>query len=238
MNCKNRNMRKTKFIIVLIIGILFFNMPVLYATDTVSFVGDDEVETGVSQTITIHVTYSEEIGVLEGVLSYDTENIEDFSVSSSYNGWTTTYNESTRKFNTLYASGTTDDDVLEIIYTLKEGSTSGYITLSDISLTTISYSIIDVDDITKTITAKTSTSTDEDTTNTNVSTSSSSSSTDSTSTSTTTSNSSTTSNSNTSTTSTSSLPYTGNTRYIIAGIILISILGFLVYKKVRYYKEI
>ena len=221
MKNNRKKLIKIKFIIIFIIIVLCCSLPYCYATNIVTFVGDDEVEAGVSQTIIIHVTYSEEIGVLEGILSYDTENIEDFSVSSSYNGWTITYNESTGKFNTLYASGTTDDDVLEITYTLKEGSTSGYITLSDISLTTISYSTIEEDDITKTITAKASSNTDEDTTNTTTSASSS-----------------TTSNSRDSTTATSSLPYTGNIKYIIMGIIIFLIVVILVYRKLKYYKTV
>ena len=162
MKCNSQKLRKIKFIIFAMVGILFLGMPTLYATDGVTFVGDDEVETGESQTILIHITYSEKIGILEGVLSYDTENIESFSVSSSYNGWTTTYNESTGKFNALYASGLEDGDVLEITYVLKDEATSGYITLSNISLTTISYSIIDIDDITKTISAKVSSSSNTD----------------------------------------------------------------------------
>ena len=221
MKNNRKKLIKIKFITIFIIIVLCCSLPYCYATNIVTFVGDDEVEAGVSQTIIIHVTYSEEIGVLEGILSYDTENIEDFSVSSSYNGWTITYNESTGKFNTLYASGTTDDDVLEITYTLKEGSTSGYITLSDISLTTISYSTIEEDDITKTITAKASSNTDEDTTNTTTSASSS-----------------TTSNSRDSTTATSSLPYTGNIKYIIMGIIIFLIVVILVYRKLKYYKTV
>lgn len=107
-------------------------------------------ETNQENTITIEITSSEKIGVIEGNISHDA-GISQVKVSSSYNGWTATYNEETGKFNAFKAEGTNNEEVLQITYQLNSNSSQGTIEAKDINLTTISYKTIEVENIRKTI---------------------------------------------------------------------------------------
>jgi len=149
-------MRKITIVTVLIlVSSLFFCFSTTLATgEQISFVGETEVQEGKENTINIKILANNSVGVVQGVLKFD-ENIEDVSVLSSYNGWTTTYNESTGLFNTFNAHGTTNGEVLQIKYKLKNGASSTKITLNSIELTTIDYNTTKInEEVTKTISKK------------------------------------------------------------------------------------
>ena len=149
-------MRKITIVTVLIlVSSLFFCFSTTLATgEQISFVGETEVQEGKENTISIKVLANNSVGVVQGVLKFD-ENIEDVSVLSSYNGWTTTYNENTGLFNTFNAHGTTNGEVLQIKYKLKNGASSTKITLNSIELTTIDYNTTKInEEVTKTISKK------------------------------------------------------------------------------------
>lgn len=108
-------------------------------------------ETDKEDIITIEISNSEKVGVIEGIISHDA-GIKQIEIKSSYNGWTTVYNEETGKFNAFKAEGANQEEVLQIIYQLNPNSSQGTIAVKNIELTTISYNTIEVEnDISKTI---------------------------------------------------------------------------------------
>lgn len=108
-------------------------------------------ETDKENTLTIEVSNSEKVGVIEGVINYDA-GIKQLEVSSSCNGWTAVYNEETGKFNAFKAEGANNEEALQITYQLNSNSSQGTIAVQDIELTTINYNTIEVEnDISKTI---------------------------------------------------------------------------------------
>lgn len=107
-------------------------------------------ETDKENIITIEISNSEKVGVIEGFINYDA-GIKQLEVSPNCNGWTAIFNEETGKFNAFKAEGANNEEVLKITYQLNPNSSQGTIALKDIQLTTISYNTIDVNDISKTI---------------------------------------------------------------------------------------
>lgn len=145
-------MKNKKFIIIIFFTILFVSNIALANSNSVQFNGNNEVTVGEENVITLKIQNNEPIGVIEGIINYDS-NIKDLKVSSSYNGWTATYNDKTGKFNAFNAEGTSNGDVLQITYKLSENASKGSIMLNNIQLTTISYETIEIKDtIEKTIT--------------------------------------------------------------------------------------
>lgn len=102
--------------------------------------GRKEIE-GNKGTLIVNVSNELPVGVVQGVLSYD-DNFEYVKLNTSYNGWTTTYNENIGLFNIFNASGTKDGDVLELEYKLKDDKDKGTIKIDEIELTTIEYDIL------------------------------------------------------------------------------------------------
>ena len=118
----------------------------------IELIGNSEVRAREEQTITVKVTNGTAIGVVEGYIKKDF-NIERLKVSSSYNGWMTTYNEEQGCFNAFNPEGTIEGEVIKITYVLKDNANKATITLSDLKLTTIEYDTIELqDEVTKTIT--------------------------------------------------------------------------------------
>lgn len=151
-------MKNIKFSIITFFTILFVSNIALANSNSVQFSGNSEVIVGEENVVTIKIQNNEPIGVIEGVISCDS-NIKDLKISSSYNGWTATYNDKTGKFNAFNAEGTSNGDVLQITYKLSENASKGSIILKDIQLTTISYETIEIKDvIEKTITKTSETS--------------------------------------------------------------------------------
>lgn len=138
-------MKKLKIIIFMLIFISLLCLAITsYGENSpVSLKGKSEVEQKTSQTLTVEVTNTEAIGVIEGILSYD-DTIENVTIEPSYNGWSATYNPSTGKFNAYNATGTKSGEIIKITYNLKENASKGNIVLKDIELTTIAYETINV----------------------------------------------------------------------------------------------
>lgn len=138
-------MKKLKIIICILIFISLLCLAITsYGENSpVSLKGESEVEQKTSQTLTVEITNTEAIGVIEGILSYD-DTIENVTIEPSYNGWSATYNPSTKKFNAYNATGTKSGEVIKITYNLKENASKGNIVLKDIELTTITYETINV----------------------------------------------------------------------------------------------
>lgn len=145
-------MQKIHIAIILFIIILCGLLTTVLASGAVIYInGDNDVIGEKDNIITVQVQNSEAVGVIQGTIKFDS-NIKDVKIVSSYNGWTATYNETTGKFNAFNAEGTSNGEVLQIIYKLSENANQGLITLKDIELTTISYDTIKIDNnITKTI---------------------------------------------------------------------------------------
>ena len=141
-------------LLMLVSSLLFCFSTTLATGEQISFVGETEVQEGKENTIAIKIISNNSVGVVQGILKFD-DNIEDVSVLASYNGWTTTYNESTGLFNTFNANGTTNGEILQIKYKLKSEATSTKITLNSIELTTIDYNSAKIEgEVTKTINKK------------------------------------------------------------------------------------
>ena len=150
-------MEKTKLIVAIFVIILGALTITQAASASVKFKGEDKIEAEKEQILTIEISNNEAIGVINGIISYDS-NIKDVKISSGYNGWMATYNEATGQFNALKAEGETNGEVLQITYKLKEDASQGTITLKDIELTTTSYETIKIEEnINKTISKTTET---------------------------------------------------------------------------------
>ena len=150
-------MKKTKLIVAIFVIILGALTITKAASTSVKFKGEDKIVAEKEEILTIEISNNEKIGVINGIISYDS-NIKDVKIDSSYNGWMVTYNEETGQFNALKAEGETNGEVLKITYKLKESASQGLITLQNIELTTISYETIKIDqNISKTISKTTET---------------------------------------------------------------------------------
>lgn len=237
-------MEKIKFTTIIFIIILCVSKITLASSASVQFKGANEVVTGEDNITTIQIQNSEAVGVIEGVISYDS-NIKDLKISSSYNGWTITYNETTGKFNAFKAEGTSNGEALQITYKLSENASQGTITLKNIELTTISYDTIKIENnITKTVTKITQNSNQNGSQVENNNNQNNSQILNNNKNGTTTQQKNAT---NLSTknqivgnkTSKTTLPKTGDTSFIIITIIIaLIIIALVLYKKVQYYKEI
>lgn len=142
-----RNMIKKVILALVLFAVMFSQLTVItYATGAnVQF-----IETDKEDTITIEISNSEKVGVIEGVVNYDA-GIKQLQVSPSCNGWTAVYNEETGKFNAFKAEGANKEEALQITYQLNPNSSQGTIAVKDIELTTINYNTIQIENISKTI---------------------------------------------------------------------------------------
>lgn len=140
-------MKKVRFMIVMIIMfivIILCGTKKIYATNTsVQFEGKDEILSGQIQIVTLNIKSEENIGVIQGILDYDS-GITDLQINSNYNGWLVTYNKETGKFNAFNANGTKDGEVLQLSYKLEDNAQKGKVQVKDIELTTTSYKTIEV----------------------------------------------------------------------------------------------
>lgn len=138
-------MKKLKITIVFILMLITsFNIFNVYASnEEIELIGKKEVEAGELETLEIKISSDRTIGVVEGTITFDS-NIENITVEPTYNGWTTTYNESTGQFNSYSTTGIKNGEVIKITYKAKEQLLNGKVTLNDIKLTTIDYDTIDL----------------------------------------------------------------------------------------------
>ena len=99
-------MKKTKLIVAIFVIILGALTITKAASTSVKFKGEDKIVAEKEEILTIEISNNEKIGVINGIISYDS-NIKDVKIDSSYNGWMVTYNEETGQFNALKAEGET-----------------------------------------------------------------------------------------------------------------------------------
>lgn len=157
MGIKNKIMI---LIFTLIIMLLLFLTTNVYGAQ-LQITGETETTEGEGR-LYINISNDLSVGVVQAMLAYD-NNFEFVRISSSYNGWTTTYNEDLGIFNTFNANGTKNANVIELEYKLKSNSTEGTIDISDIELTTIEYDVVKIDtNSSKTILKKSDNTTDEE----------------------------------------------------------------------------
>ena len=89
---------KIKIFVFFILAIILFEHRIYAINTQIELIGENEVEAGEKQTINMKITSRDSIGVIEGIIECDS-NIDNFEVTSNYNGWTATYNESNGKCN-------------------------------------------------------------------------------------------------------------------------------------------
>lgn len=135
------------FLIIVILAILTLN---IYASSaSLQITGKDTIEPGTTGTMTVKlVSDTDTIGVVSGQIKVNA-NIENIQMQGK-NGWQATYNKTTGEFNILKAEGAKVEDIADITYTIKSNATEKTdITISNIELTTIQYSTINLSDISK-----------------------------------------------------------------------------------------
>ena len=152
-------MKKSLMIILFISIILCITATCVFAeTVPVSLEGETNVTPGSTGTVNVKISSSDTIGVVSGVIGYDS-NITSVEVSGK-NNWTVTYNSETGKFNAYKAEGAKSEEIIQIKYTASNTEGTGTITLSSLQVTNINYETENVSDITKDITIKNSTTDD------------------------------------------------------------------------------
>lgn len=152
-------MKKSLMIMLFISIILCMTVTCVFAeTVPVSLEGETSVTPGSTGTVNVKISSSDTIGVVSGVIGYDS-NITSVEVSGK-NNWTVTYNSETGKFNAYKAEGAKSEEIIQIKYTASNTEGTGTITLSSLQVTNINYETENVSDITKDITIKNSTTDD------------------------------------------------------------------------------
>lgn len=114
-------MKKIQFTIIIYILILCGLTTTFASSQSVQINGANEVIAGEDNIITVQVQNSEAVGVIQGIIKFDS-NIKDVKINPSHNGWTATYNEKTGQFNAFNANGTSNGEVLQITYKLSENA--------------------------------------------------------------------------------------------------------------------
>ena len=152
-------MKKSLMIMLFISIILCITATCVFAeTVPVSLEGETSVTPGSTGTVNVKISSSDTIGVVSGVIGYDS-NITSVEVSGK-NNWVVTYNSETGQFNAYKAEGAKLEEIIQIKYTVSNTEGTGTITLSSLQVTNINYETENVSDITKDITIKNSTTDD------------------------------------------------------------------------------
>ena len=151
---------KKSLMIMLFISIIFCMTATFVFAETVpvSLEGETSVTPGSTGTVNVKISSSDTIGVVSGVIGYDS-NVTSVEVSGK-NNWVVTYNSETGQFNAYKAEGAKSEEIIQIKYTASNTEGTGTITLSSLQVTNINYETENVSDITKDITIKNSTTDD------------------------------------------------------------------------------
>lgn len=151
---------KKSLMIMLFISIIFCMTATFVFAETVpvSLEGETSVTPGSTGTVNVKISSSDTIGVVSGVIGYDS-NVTSVEVSGK-NNWVVTYNSETGQFNAYKAEGAKSEEIIQIKYTASNTEGTGTITLSSLQVTNINYETENVSDITKGITIKNSTTDD------------------------------------------------------------------------------
>ena len=142
-------MRKRKAIIITIIMLLIGATRVMAAEPKVTIEGENAVEVGKSQKVSIKIASEETIGVVSGTIKAE-GNITIKSVAGK-NNWNITYNSETGTFNILKAEGAKAEEIMEIEYTGGSKEGTGKIIISGVNVTTTEYETKEMGEISKTI---------------------------------------------------------------------------------------
>ena len=146
-------MKKLYLIGILMLVILSLAFTSVYAiTATVNLNGDNKVEPGTTNKISVSIASSDTIGGIEGkiVTSSNITQLSEQSITGK-NGWTVTYNAADGSFNAFKATGTKGEEILEIEYTVGNQEGTAKIELKDLTITNIEYQEEEIGDISKTI---------------------------------------------------------------------------------------
>ena len=145
-------MSKFKTILILVMTILIMMTANVYAAEPqMSIAGDSEAKAGETKTLTVKLVSETGVGALGGKISHN-ENISNIAVSGK-NNWSFEYNASNQKFVGQKASGTTNEDIMEITYTIaSEATRKAVITFSDLNLTFIDFEETTIADMKKEVT--------------------------------------------------------------------------------------
>ncbi len=138
-------------LMILIIGMLITS--VYAVTATISFNGEDKVEPGSTNKIAVHITSDDTIGGIEGKI-VTSSNISKLTTDNVYgkNGWLiTAYDPETGVFNALKVTGTKEEDIFEIEYTVENQEGQAKIELKDLKIVNTNYEEGDIEDVSKTI---------------------------------------------------------------------------------------
>ena len=147
-------MKKIFLTCILMVLVSILAITSVYAlTATVSFNGEGKVEPGTKNKITVNISSGSTIGGIEGKIE-TSSNITKLTEANikGINGWTLTYNEETGTFNAFKASGTKNEDIIEIEYTVGSQEGTASIELKELAVTDITYEEEEIDDVSKTIT--------------------------------------------------------------------------------------
>lgn len=146
-------MKKLYLIGILMIVILSLTFTSVYAiTATVNLNGENKVEPGTTNKISVSIASNDTIGGIEGklVTSSNISEILEKNVTGK-NGWTVTYNAEDGIFNAFKATGSKGEEIFEIEYTVENEEGTAKIELKDLTVTDINYDEEQVADISKTI---------------------------------------------------------------------------------------
>lgn len=148
-------MKKSLIIMLLTLTILCITATYVFAENSPLSLQGKQVVPGSTGTVNVKISSSDTIGVVSGVIGYDS-NITSVEVSGK-NNWTVTYNSETGQFNAYKAEGTKQEEIIQIKYTASNAESTGKITLKDLKVTNINYETEEISNITKEITIKNST---------------------------------------------------------------------------------
>lgn len=155
---------KKKSIITFIIIMFMMICTKVYAADPqITIEGDEKAKAGETKTITVKVvsdTYK--VGTITGKIETDAK-IEKIQVgddgegdTAGVNGWSITYNPTTRLFSAYKASGANNSEIMKFSYTVKAGETgSTTVSLSGIEMSYLvegEYKTKNIENVSKNIT--------------------------------------------------------------------------------------
>ena len=130
-------MKKIYFTITLFLIILLVSVASVFAANTtLTFNGTDSVTTGGTGKLTIQLTSSDVIGGVMGVISKNS-NITNIEIVGK-NGWNVgAFNKETGNFNIIKNDGATNEEILEIQYTVSNSTGTGNIDIRDITVSNV-----------------------------------------------------------------------------------------------------
>ena len=138
-------MKKIYLILTLFLTILLaYATSVFAANTTLNLSGASSVTPGSTGKMTLHITSSNKIGGIEGVIT-KSSNITNIKVIAK-NGWNNplideekdqTYNEETGNFIIYKPAGTSSGEIMEIEYTVSDSEGTGKIEIKDITVANV-----------------------------------------------------------------------------------------------------